>query len=187
MAPRASRDVCLRISKSHSVFKEGQPHMSPPVVGRPPHTHEHSRAASHTAVRVQLLKALKHPNIVSYRESFLSGGSLCIIMDYCSQGDLNTILEKRRGAPLPEDTLLDWFVQLCLALKHVHDRKILHRDIKLQNIFVAHNGLLKLGDFGVSKVLNSTQALAATRVGTPYYLSPGAPSPSYHATAASVM
>jgi NIMA (never in mitosis gene a)-related kinase 1/4/5 len=122
---------------------------------------------------LQLLKALKHPNIVSYRESFLVAGNLCIVMDFCAQGDLHSILEKRRGVSLPEETILDWFVQICLAIKHVHDRKIVHRDIKLQNIFVASNGLLKLGDFGVSKVLNSTQALATTRVGTPYYLSPG--------------
>ena len=61
---------------------------------------------------------------------------------------------------------------MCLGLKHVHDRKILHRDIKTQNIFMSAGGLLKLGDFGVSKVLASTWQLAATAVGTPYYLSP---------------
>jgi serine/threonine protein kinase len=46
------------------------------------------------------------------------------------------------------------------------------RDIKTQNIFMSAGGLLKLGDFGVSKILNSTWQLAATAVGTPYYLSP---------------
>ena len=122
---------------------------------------------------MQLLRELRHPGIVSYKESFLSVGNLCIVMDYCSAGDLSTLLQKRRGAPLTENTILDWFVQICLAIKHIHDRKVLHRDIKLQNIFVAGSGILKLGDFGVSKILNSTQALAATRVGTPYYLSPG--------------
>lgn len=89
-------------------------------------------------------------------------------------GDLHAITSKMRGATLPEETIVKWMVQICLALKHVHDRKILHRDIKTQNIFVAGNGLLKLGDFGVSKVLASTHSLAATGVGTPYYLSPGA-------------
>jgi serine/threonine protein kinase len=69
-------------------------------------------------------------------------------MDYCSQGDLHAILSRRRGVPLSEDTVLDWFVQICLALKHCHDRRILHRDVKTQNIFVAANGLVKLGDFG---------------------------------------
>jgi serine/threonine protein kinase len=97
---------------------------------------------------MQLLKALSHPNIVGCRESFVHGGSLCIIMDYCSQGDLNAIMHRRRGKPLSQDTVLDWFVQICLALKHCHDRRILHRDVKAQNIFVAANGLIKLGDFG---------------------------------------
>jgi len=49
--------------------------------------------------------------------------------------------------------VLDMFVQLCLAMKHVHDRKILHRDLKGQNVFLAAGGkLLKVGDFGVAKV-----------------------------------
>lgn len=61
---------------------------------------------------------------------------------------------------------------MCLAVKHVHDRKILHRDIKAQNVFMVKNGLLKLGDFGIARVLNQTSEMAATVVGTPYYLSP---------------
>ncbi|KAL6036298.1 hypothetical protein STEG23_024034, partial [Scotinomys teguina] len=68
--------------------------------------------------------------------------------------------------------ILDWFVQICLALKHVHDRKILHRDIKSQNIFLTKGGTVQLGDFGIARVLNSTVELARTCIGTPYYLSP---------------
>ena len=59
-----------------------------------------------------------------------------------------------------------------LALKHVHDRKILHRDIKTQNIFLTSKGEVKLGDFGISRVLKNTQDCAKTAIGTPYYLSP---------------
>ncbi|DBB05985.1 TPA: hypothetical protein ACH3X3_009975 [Trebouxia sp. C0006] len=120
----------------------------------------------------KVLQALHHPNVVSCKEAFVTGGKLCILMDYCSEGDLANALKKRNGAVLPEAVLLDWFVQLCLGLKHVHDRKILHRDIKTQNVFMSAGGLLKLGDFGVSKVLSSTMQLAKTGVGTPYYLSP---------------
>lgn len=46
----------------------------------------------------------------------------------------------------------DYFVQICLAIKHVHDRKILHRDLKTQNIFLTRNDIIKLGDFGIAKV-----------------------------------
>ena len=72
----------------------------------------------------------------------------------------------------PEDQVLDWFTQICLALKHVHDRKILHRDIKAQNIFLMQTGIVKLGDFGIAKVLTSTSQMVETVIGTPYYLSP---------------
>lgn len=71
-----------------------------------------------------------------------------------------------------ENQILDWFTQICLAMKHVHDRKILHRDIKGQNIFITKNNTLKLGDFGIARVLNKTMDKARTVVGTPYYLSP---------------
>ena len=57
-------------------------------------------------------------------------------------------------------------------MKHCHDRKILHRDLKAQNIFLTKNGIVKLGDFGIAKVLSSTVEKAVTVVGTPYYLSP---------------
>lgn len=57
-------------------------------------------------------------------------------------------------------------------MKHVHDRKILHRDLKSQNIFLNKNGWIKLGDFGIAKVLEHTKDIAKTVVGTPYYLSP---------------
>jgi NIMA (never in mitosis gene a)-related kinase len=67
---------------------------------------------------------------------------------------------------------LDIFTQCCLALKHIHDRKIVHRDIKAQNIFLTKNKIVKLGDFGIAKVLNNTMQLCRSMVGTPYYLSP---------------
>jgi serine/threonine protein kinase len=67
---------------------------------------------------------------------------------------------------------MNWFVQLCFAVKYIYDRKILHRDLKLSNIFLCSNGDIKLGDFGISKVLDKSDEFAKTVVGTPYYLSP---------------
>eukprot|EP00898_Chlorokybus_atmophyticus_P008936 jgi/Chlat1/9043/Chrsp94S08308 len=120
----------------------------------------------------QLLSSLNHPNIVRCSESFIDGGKLCIVMEWCEAGDLYQLLKRQSGVHLSEDRVLDWFVQLCLALKHIHDRKVLHRDIKSQNVFLAMSGIARLGDFGVSKVLTGTQHMASTTVGTPYYLSP---------------
>ncbi|XP_077029845.1 serine/threonine-protein kinase Nek5 isoform X5 [Agelaius phoeniceus] len=69
--------------------------------------------------------------------------------------------------------ILSWFVQISLGLKHIHDKKILHRDVKAQNVFLSNNGkVAKLGDFGIARQLNSTTEFAHTCVGTPYYLSP---------------
>ena len=61
---------------------------------------------------------------------------------------------------------------MCLGLKHIHDRKILHRDIKGQNVFLTRSGIVKLGDLGIARVLTHTKEFAKTMVGTPYYLSP---------------
>ncbi|XP_051822332.1 serine/threonine-protein kinase Nek1 isoform X7 [Antechinus flavipes] len=121
---------------------------------------------------VEVLANMKHPNIVLYRESFEESGSLYIVMDYCEGGDLYKRINAQKGVLFPEDQIMDWFVQICLALKHVHDRKILHRDIKSQNIFLTKDGTVQLGDFGIARVLNSTLELARTCIGTPYYLSP---------------
>ncbi|XP_072450609.1 serine/threonine-protein kinase Nek1 isoform X6 [Chiloscyllium punctatum] len=121
---------------------------------------------------VAVLANMKHPNIVQYKESFEENGCLYIVMDYCEGGDLFKRINAQKGVLFSEDQILDWFVQICLALKHVHDRKILHRDIKSQNIFLTKGGTVQLGDFGIARVLNSTVELARTCIGTPYYLSP---------------
>lgn len=67
---------------------------------------------------------------------------------------------------------MDWLTQMCLGMKHIHDRKIIHRDIKTQNIFLTKDEIVKIGDFGIAKVLSFTRQKVKTIIGTPYYLSP---------------
>ncbi|XP_016069066.1 PREDICTED: serine/threonine-protein kinase Nek5 [Miniopterus natalensis] len=122
---------------------------------------------------VILLAKMKHPNIVTFFNSFQENNRLFIVMEYCDGGDLMKRISRQRGVLFSEDQILSWFVQISLGLKYIHDRKILHRDIKTQNIFLSKNGMVaKLGDFGIARVLNNSMELAQTYVGTPYYLSP---------------
>lgn len=93
-------------------------------------------------------------------------------MEYANGGDLEHYLKSRRGSLLSEDRVLHFFVQISLAIKHIHDRKILHRDLKSQNIFLTNGDMVKLGDFGIARVLRNTAELASTQIGTPYYMSP---------------
>merc|ERR1740123_2799624 len=122
----------------------------------------------------QVLASLKHPYIVRYRESFDEEGWLCIVMDYCEGGDLSDRVKKMRqaGKSFPEPQVLRWFTQSILALKYIHDMHILHRDLKSGNFFLSKSGNLKMGDFGIARVLSCTAACAQTQIGTPYYLSP---------------
>jgi serine/threonine protein kinase len=106
-------------------------------------------------------------------------GHLLIYMEYCEHGDVHTFLqEAKKARQLPdENSFLAWFVQISLALHALHSKRILHRDLKTQNIFITgrkdENVLaLKLGDFGIATVLSSTLELAKTQIGTPFYMSP---------------
>ena len=134
-----------------------------------------------TLNEAKILEVLSHPNIVRFREVYKTKkGKLCIVMDYADGGDLQSKVKERfnqkdrngRMNYMTEDDLLNWFTQICLAMKHCHDKKILHRDLKSQNIFITKKGIVKLGDFGIARVLSNTRSKAKTVVGTPYYLSP---------------
>jgi len=134
-----------------------------------------------TLREAKILEVLNHPNIVRFREVYKTKkGKLCIVMDFADGGDLQSKIKERHKAKdvkgrmdyMSEDELLNQFTQICLAMKHVHDKKILHRDLKSQNIFMTKRGMIKLGDFGIARVLSNTRSKAKTVVGTPYYLSP---------------
>ncbi|CAG9467759.1 unnamed protein product [Pedinophyceae sp. YPF-701] len=118
-----------------------------------------------------VLSQLHHPNIVAYYGSFIEDGVLNVVMEYADNGSLSDHITKA-SKMFAEDTVVSFFAQLLLAINHLHQRKILHRDIKTKNIFVTRRMQVKLGDFGLSKVLDTTAGFAQSAVGTPYYLSP---------------
>ncbi|KAG9348416.1 hypothetical protein JZ751_002151 [Albula glossodonta] len=119
-----------------------------------------------------LLSRMKHPNIVAYRESFEADGHLYIVMEYCTGGDLLQRIKQQKNSLFSVEVILKWFAQMCLGAKYIHDKRVLHRDLKSKNVFLTENGTIKLGDFGSACVLNSSKAYAYSYVGTPYYVSP---------------
>jgi non-specific serine/threonine protein kinase/NIMA (never in mitosis gene a)-related kinase len=129
---------------------------------------------------LKILQKLRHINIVSYKDSFTDKeGNLCIVMVYCELGDMHSKIKqtKEKGKNFTESQILDWITQIALAIYYLHNQKILHRDLKTQNLFLKKDDRIKddrikLGDFGIAKVLDSTQDLARTCIGTPYYMAP---------------
>ncbi|NXE66173.1 NEK11 kinase, partial [Calcarius ornatus] len=124
-------------------------------------------------LEAQLLSKLDHPAIVKFYASFVERDSFCIITEYCEGGDLDCKIQEYRdsGKMFTQSQVIDWFIQLLLGVNYMHERRILHRDLKAKNIFLKDN-LLKIGDFGVSCLLMGSCDLATTFTGTPYYMSP---------------
>ncbi|GAB1606712.1 serine/threonine-protein kinase Nek4-like isoform X1 [Argonauta hians] len=134
-------------------------------------TSDKERKAAEQEAR--LLSNLRHPNIVTYKDSFQAGERyLYIAMQYCEGGDLYTWLKDRKGKILEEKQVVEWFIQIAMALQYLHDRDILHRDLKTQNIFLTKNKIIKVGDLGIARVLENSSDMATTLIGTPYYMSP---------------
>ncbi|XP_061052963.1 serine/threonine-protein kinase Nek4 isoform X2 [Eubalaena glacialis] len=128
------------------------------------------RAAEQEA---QLLSQLKHPNIVTYKESWEGGdGLLYIVMGFCEGGDLYRKLKEQKGRLLSESQVVEWFVQIAMALQYLHEKHILHRDLKTQNVFLTRTNIIKVGDLGIARVLENHCDMASTLIGTPYYMSP---------------
>ena len=125
---------------------------------------------------INVLKELNHPNIILLKNAEISEDRkyLSVFTEYADGGNLQMKLNEHIKSKeyFEESTLLDWLMQICLALKYIHNKNILHRDIKPSNIFLMKENLIKLGDFGVSKVLNSTLKHAKTIVATPQYSAP---------------
>ena len=113
-------------------------------------------------------KINKCPFIVKIYETYETTQHFCIVMEYICAGDLLNFIKKR--TKLPEQTAKFIFKQIIIAIKYIHSKNIIHRDIKLDNILIDLDNKIKICDFGVSKFLTSKKLF--DQCGTPAYIAP---------------
>ena len=129
------------------------------------------------------MQNLTHANIVRYEDAWRDERDehFYILMEYCESGDLEDHIRRQvkemEGCHFSEKKIVNWFGQICAALKHCHDRNVLHRDIKAGNIFMTKDRKqVKLGDFGAARILELDTyggvRAAKTVIGTVSHMAP---------------
>ncbi|NWU49473.1 M3K19 kinase, partial [Dromas ardeola] len=125
---------------------------------------------------VDLLKTLKHVNIVTYLGTCLEDNILSIFMEFVPGGSISSVIN--RFGPLPEIVLCKYTKQILQGVAYLHDNCVVHRDIKGNNVMLMPNGIVKLIDFGCARrlawvSLSGTQSEMLKSVhGTPYWMAP---------------
>ena len=131
---------------------------------------KNSQNMSKILYETNLMRKLNHPNITKILETFEDDKYILIIMEYINGGNLFSFVKKRRK--LSEKISKFLFRQIILGIQHIHSKKIVHRDIKLENILIDLNNKIKICDFGIGIMLESEDELIHDQCGTPMYMAP---------------
>ncbi|CAK7340113.1 unnamed protein product [Dovyalis caffra] len=118
---------------------------------------------------IEILKRLKHENIIEMLDSFESPQEFCVVTEF-AQGELFEILEDDKS--LPEEQVQAIAKQLVRALHYLHSNRIIHRDMKPQNILIGAGSVVKLCDFGFARAMSSNTVVLRSIKGTPLYMAP---------------
>ncbi|NWZ77591.1 STK36 kinase, partial [Poecile atricapillus] len=118
---------------------------------------------------IEIVRGLHHPNIIQMLDSFETAKEVVVVTDY-AEGELFQILED--DGSLPEDQVQTIAAQLISALYYLHSHRILHRDVKPQNILLGKDGVVKLCDFGFARAMSIHTMVLTSIKGTPLYMSP---------------
>eukprot|EP01031_Cornospumella_fuschlensis_P037549 gene37549-45607_t len=118
---------------------------------------------------IGILKTLDHENIILMFDAFETDREFCVVTEY-AQGELFDILQDDQR--LPEKTVQQIAKQLIKALHYLHSNRIIHRDMKPQNVLIGSNGKIKLCDFGFARAMSNNTIVLTSIKGTPLYMSP---------------
>jgi serine/threonine protein kinase/ActR/RegA family two-component response regulator len=121
---------------------------------------------------VKFYKNLKSPTILKLKEYKIEEHNLYIVLEYAEFGTLNEHIMKKRNENkvFDVDTILDWATELFFGLFTIHEKQLLHRDIKSENLFICENNILKIGDLGIARATETGHA--STVCGTVLYMAP---------------
>ncbi|RMH40819.1 MAG: serine/threonine protein kinase [Deltaproteobacteria bacterium] len=135
-----------------------------------PQMRAHPVALQFFLQEAKALAQLNHPNIVTVYDQGQDGDEAFMVMEFVDGQTLEALLADR--APLPLSRALDIADQLCRGLAYAHARHVIHRDIKPANVFVARDGTVKIGDFGLARVVHELRIQRTEVRGTPLYMAP---------------
>lgn len=119
---------------------------------------------------MQIHAKMAHPNIVEFYRAFSIEGHTYVVLEMCENGSLTDMVKGRSCLSLPE--VRRFMIQICGGVKYMHKRNVIHRDLKMGNIFLDANMNIKIGDFGLAAVLADEQDRRTTLCGTPNYIAP---------------
>ncbi|KDQ07292.1 hypothetical protein BOTBODRAFT_149264 [Botryobasidium botryosum FD-172 SS1] len=119
---------------------------------------------------IKLHRALQHPHIVSFEECFEDEDNVYMTLELCENGSMMDMLRRRKRYTEPETRY--FLVQLIGACHYMHTHQVIHRDLKLGNLFLDSNMNVKVGDFGLAALIESPGERKKTICGTPNYIAP---------------
>ena len=129
-----------------------------------------ARARQKLMFEIKIHRALHHPHIVSFERYFEDAHNIYILLELCQNQTMNELLRRRKR--LTELEVQSYLAQMVSALKYLHSHRVIHRDIKLGNLFLNSKMEIKLGDFGLATKLEFEEERKRTICGTPNYIAP---------------
>ena len=123
---------------------------------------------------VNLLKRVNHPNIIKYLDSFIFQNELYIAVEWADKGDVKRLIRKykQEGDEIDEARVIEYTREIAGGLNHMHEQRVIHRDLKPANILITSDGIFKLGDLGLGRIMNTETIKTFSKVGTPLYMAP---------------